>query len=129
MTRIVLDSAQPMSVWWGPELIVIYNEPYREFMGEAKHPALGERARDMWSEIWDHVEPLVESVLRGEGVAEEDSRLHIRRDGALEEIFVTFSYSPIPDAGGSPVGLYNTAWETTQKVVAERRLQVLRKLT
>src|SRR5689334_6305226 len=39
--RIILTSAQPMFVWWGPSLVNIYNDSYAQFLG-IKHPtALG----------------------------------------------------------------------------------------
>ena len=50
--RIILTSAQPMFVWWGPSLINIYNDSYAGIMGK-KHPAgLGARASTVWAEIW-----------------------------------------------------------------------------
>jgi hypothetical protein len=33
--RIMLTSPQPMFVWWGKELINIYNDPYRFVLGES----------------------------------------------------------------------------------------------
>src|SRR5688500_17812290 len=51
--RIILTSAQPMFVWWGPSLINIYNDSYAQIMGK-KHPAgLGARAENVWAELWE----------------------------------------------------------------------------
>src|SRR5262245_34231369 len=45
---IMLASRQPMWVWWGPELINFYNDPYLSIIG-GKHPqALGQPARKVW---------------------------------------------------------------------------------
>jgi signal transduction histidine kinase/chemotaxis response regulator CheB len=129
MVRTTLDSAYPMAIWWGPELIQIYNEPWQNFLGREKHPAaLGGRAQETWSEIWDEVGPMIDAVRRGESVGRADWRTLLWRDGTLEETFLTFSYSPIRDAEGCVVGVHHTGWETTEKVVAERRLQVLHAL-
>jgi hypothetical protein len=39
--RILLTSRQPMFVWWGDELINLYNDAYKSIVG-GKHPqALG----------------------------------------------------------------------------------------
>src|SRR6478609_3974384 len=55
--RIVLTSSQPMFVWWGEELINLYNDAYRSIVG-GKHPvALGQPASVVWREIWDDVGP------------------------------------------------------------------------
>ncbi len=50
--RIILTSRQPMFVWWGKELVNLYNDPYRAILG-GKHPwALGQPASEVWREIW-----------------------------------------------------------------------------
>jgi hypothetical protein len=48
--RIVLTSQQPMFVWWGDELINLYNDAYCSILG-GKHPwALGQPAQGCgWS--------------------------------------------------------------------------------
>lgn len=52
---ICLGSRFPMFVWWGRELINIYNDAYRPILG-ARHPAaLGQPAARIWGEIWDVV--------------------------------------------------------------------------
>src|SRR5579863_6679999 len=59
--RIVLTSRQPMFVWWGEELINLYNDAYRSILG-GKHPkALGAPARVVWAEIWDQIATRAES--------------------------------------------------------------------
>ena len=56
---ILLNSRYPMFVFWGPELIKIYNDAYRPITGH-KHPwALGRPGREVWPEIWSDIEPLV----------------------------------------------------------------------
>src|SRR3954454_24613623 len=56
--RIILTSRQPMFVWWGDDLINLYNDAYKNIVG-GKHPeALGQPAATVWREIWaDEVEP------------------------------------------------------------------------
>jgi len=45
--RIVLTSRFAMFVWWGRELVNLYNDAYRAFLG-IKHPAaLGKPAREV----------------------------------------------------------------------------------
>ena len=53
-----------MFVWWGDELINLYNDAYRSILG-GKHPnALGMPAHRVWAEIWDQIGPRAESALR-----------------------------------------------------------------
>src|SRR5579864_3270544 len=58
---ICLGSRHPMVIWWGrPAHTQFYNDAYISFLGPAKHPqALGQSARDCWSEIWSTIEPMV----------------------------------------------------------------------
>lgn len=130
MARTAMESPYPMAVWWGPELVQLYNEPWRRFLGASKHPeALGRPACETWPEIWIDIGPMVERVMQqGVAVGGEDFLMVIDRHGYAEEVYVTFAYSPIRDIAGTVVGVLNTVSETTQRVVAERRLNALRAL-
>ena len=60
--RIVLTSRQPMFVWWGEQLINLYNDPYKAIV-RGKHPwALGKPAAVVWREIWPTIEPMPSQV-------------------------------------------------------------------
>lgn len=101
--RIILTSRQPMFVWWGRELINLYNDAYRSILC-AKHPhALGQPASIVWKEIWDNVGPRAEYAMRqNEGTYDEALLLIMERSGYPEETYYTFSYSPVPnDQGGT----------------------------
>jgi PAS domain S-box-containing protein len=56
-----------------------------------------------------------------------DQPLRLNRHGFVEEAFFTYSYSPIPD-GDRVGGVLLVTVETTQRVLAERRLRTLREL-
>src|SRR5512147_1598464 len=89
--RIVLTSRQPMFVWWGDELINIYNDAYRAILG-GKHPwALGQPASAVWREIWDQVLPRASSAMsQNEGTYDEALLLIMERHGYREETYYTF---------------------------------------
>ena len=56
-----------------------------------------------------------------------DQALRLNRYGFVEEAFFTYSYSPIPDGDGIG-GVLLISFETTDRVLAERRLRTLREL-
>src|SRR4051812_35990526 len=63
--RIMLTSRQPMFVWWGEQLINLYNDAYQSILG-GKHPrALAQPAEVVWHEIWDQVGPRARSAMVG----------------------------------------------------------------
>ncbi|WP_205511225.1 ATP-binding protein [Longitalea arenae] len=126
--RIILTSAQPMFVWWGPSLINIYNDSYARIMGK-KHPAgLGAKAEDVWPEIWDLLVSRIESVKRNEGTYDDSFLFIMERKGFQEEVYVSFSYSPAPGDDGAVKGIFCVCTENTERIINERALQMLRDL-
>src|SRR6185503_13181112 len=127
--RIVLTSRQPMFVWWGEDLINLYNDAYKSIVG-GKHPgALGQPARVVWREIWDQVGPRAERAMRhNQGTYDEALLLIMERHGYQEETYYTFSYSPVPNERGGTGGILCANSDDTQRIIGERRLAVLREV-
>ncbi|TBR61138.1 histidine kinase [Westiellopsis prolifica IICB1] len=127
--RIMLTSRQAMFVWWGEELINLYNDAYRAIVG-GKHPeVLGQPASHVWREIWDQVGPRAESaMLKNEGTYDEALLLIMERNGYPEETYYTFSYSPVPNDQGGTGGIICANTDDTQGIISERQLVLLREL-
>jgi PAS domain S-box-containing protein len=126
--RICLTSRFPMIVWWGPELRFVYNDAYLPLLG-ARHPALGKPGRQVWTEIWHIIGPMLRGVLRtGEATWSEDLLLPMERHGYWEETYWTFSYSPLHNDDGTIGGVFTAVSDTTERVVGERRLAALQNL-
>ncbi|PYQ57101.1 MAG: hypothetical protein DMF53_23605, partial [Acidobacteria bacterium] len=127
--RIMLTSRQAMFVWWGDELINLYNDAYKAIVG-GKHPeALGQPAAVVWREIWDQIRPRAESAMRrNEGTYDEALRLIMERNGYPEETYYTFSYSPVPNDQEGTGGILCANTDDTQRIVGERQLALLREL-
>lgn len=119
VVSVVLTSGFPMFLWWGKDLIQFYNDAYRPSLGkDGKHPsALGGKGVDTWPEIWPVIKPLIDQVLNGGGATwSEDQLIPIYRNGHLEDVYWTFSYSPVQDDDGKIAGVLVTCAETTDKV-------------
>jgi PAS domain S-box-containing protein len=128
--RIVLGSAYPMNVCWGPEYINLYNDAYLPSMG-TKHPwALGRSSRDVVAEVWEFVGPMFNTVVaQGQPFsALADQLFPINRNNYLEEVYMAVSISPIPDDNGEVGGVLAILLETTERVLEERRRHLLRDL-
>jgi len=75
-------------------------------------------------DMWETVGPMLHKVLKGgEATWSVDQPLMFDRYGLVEEAFFTWSYSPIPDDDGGIGGVLLVTEETTQRVLAERRLR------
>ncbi|MGA8299171.1 MAG: ATP-binding protein [Terriglobales bacterium] len=124
-----LNSRFAILVWWGPDLVMLYNDAYREIIA-SKHPAaLGNPGRECWPEIWETIGPMLEGVMqRGEATWSDDLLLLLARHGYPEECYFTFSYSPISDESGGIGGVFTPVMETTDRVIGERRSNTLREL-
>ena len=129
MLGVVLGSRFPMLLWWGPDLLHLYNDAYRPILRD-KHPqSLAAPAAEIWAEVWDVAGPMARSVQDG-GPATwtEDLQLFIKSGAMAEETYFTFSYSPVPGDDGQVAGVLNIVQETTAKVQSQRQIRMLHDL-
>jgi signal transduction histidine kinase len=127
--NICLNSRFPMLIWWGRELIMLYNDAWRPVLGASKPLALGRPGRAIWPEIWHIIGRQLDSVLEtGRATWSDDLLLVLDRNFYTEEAYFTYSYSPIVVEDGSVAGVFSAITETTKRVIGERRLETLRLL-
>jgi signal transduction histidine kinase/DNA-binding response OmpR family regulator len=128
---ILLPSKAQIAMFWGPDLITLYNDAYRPVLGK-KHPAaLGVPVREVWSELWETgLRSLFEGVLEtGEAFWASDWPFYMERFGFPEETFFDISYDPVRDESGKVAGLFCIVSESTARVISDRRLRALRDLS
>ena len=129
---MLLPSRAQIILFWGPEFSVLYNDAYRPVLG-AKHPgALGRPGHEVWSEIWEAqvgLHALLDGVVRtGEAFWARDLLFVLERHGFVEDTYFDVSYDPVRIESGSVGGVFCIVTETTERVVGERRLALLRDL-
>ena len=62
MCNLIMASPHPAAMYWGEDLVAVYNEAYVLLAGQ-KHPKLmGQSYADAWSEIWDEVKDVFENA-------------------------------------------------------------------
>jgi PAS domain S-box-containing protein len=125
--NLLLASRHPMFLWWSSDLIQFYNDGYRPSIRADKHPvAVGQRGIECWPEIWPIIGPQIDAVMsRGESTWNTNQLVPINRNGKLEEVYWTYSYSPVRDKDGTIQGTLVVCSETTEQVLSERRLRSL----
>lgn len=130
MLATCLSSKFPMVIWWGPQLIMLYNDACQPILGETKHPhGMGRPKADSWPETWPIVGEQFERALKGEASWSEDLLLASDRNGYIEECYFTYSHSPLRDASGLIVGVLSVVRETTLRVLSQRRRRTLGRLS
>ncbi len=126
---ISLSSRYPMVIWWGPDLVLLYNDAWVPILGPDKHPAVGLPGIQVWPEVWHIIGMQLQSVLdTGQATFSDGQLLPRMRRGHLEEAYFTYSYSAIRNESGSVGGVFTAVTETTQQVLNDRRLRTLRTL-
>jgi signal transduction histidine kinase len=129
MCNLIMASPHPAAMYWGDDLIAIYNEAYVVLAGQ-KHPSMmGMSYRVAWAEIWDEVKDVFANARStGEATMKDDDCLFVRRSDLLEETYFSWSIIPMVGSDGSVMGLYNPAFEKTRRKIAERRMLTLREV-
>ncbi|MFV2112478.1 SpoIIE family protein phosphatase [Micromonospora sp. LOL_025] len=127
--RTVLPSKIPMLLWWGTELVQIFNHAYTPVLGDKYPAAVGQPGAQCWPEVWAELGPLTDHVLAGRGATyAENQLLLLNRHGYLEETYWTFSYSPVRAGHGRIPGVFVATTDVTARVLGDRRLETLREL-
>jgi PAS domain S-box-containing protein len=108
---------------WGEDGIMIYNDAYSAFAG-GRHPKLlGSKVRDGWAEVADFNDNVMKVGLSGRTLAYKDQELTLYRHGQPEQVWMNLDYSPVLNEAGEPAGVIAIVVETTQRVIAERRIR------
>ena len=124
--QIALDSPIVATVLWGPELRMVYNDAYAAILAERHPGALGRPIAEVFSEIGDALRAQTRAAVEGgRGFSTQAERLVLIRDGRPTETWWTYTFAPIRDENGAIAGLFNTAFEVTELVLAQRRQALL----
>lgn len=124
---LILDSAEPLVVWWGPDRLQIYNDAYApRVRGNHESSALGQPAASTWKHGWAVIEPFVEDVFRTAISKTYDQfAFSTKRNGKIEEAYWTYSLTPIRDDNDVVRGVLVLSTEITEHTLVARRQQTL----
>jgi PAS domain-containing protein len=122
VTETLLRSPVPIVLLWGDDGVMIYNDGYSSFAG-GRHPQLlGTKVREGWPEVAEFNDHVMKVCLGGHTLSYKDQELTLHRRGRPEQVWMNLDYSPVLDETGHPAGLIAIVVETTQRVIAERRV-------
>jgi PAS domain S-box-containing protein len=128
--EMMLVSPDPVAIFWGPDLIMLYNEAYVAIAAN-KHPEMmGGSARVQWKEIWDVYDPLFDQIrVDYKALKQADAQVFLQRVDYLEEGFFNLTVLPIFDEEGSVVGFYEPVSNITKQTLSEQRMHTLLKVS
>ncbi len=121
--NLMLGCGFPTAIWWKGDGVQFYNDTYKPFLGR-KHPAgLGQLAKTCWQEAWHLIWPQLHEVLeQGRPLFFENALVPIERDGALQDVYWTYSYSPIFGDSSQVDGVLVTCQDVTEALIAGQQL-------
>jgi hypothetical protein len=84
LVQIIMASPFPVLVSYGPEYVLLYNEPYSKVIGQ-KHPSiLGMKYDEAWPEVWGALEPVIEAGYQGSVLNVDCQEMFLMRGARLE---------------------------------------------
>jgi PAS domain S-box-containing protein len=115
----ILACAFPSLIFWGSDLVQLYNDAFLPLLAERHPSGLGQAAQECWSDAWHIVGPnLARVMVECETVYHENALVPIVRDGRLQDIRWTYNYSPIFAANGGVLGILVICQDITREMSA-----------
>jgi PAS domain S-box-containing protein len=122
--NLMLSCAFPALIFWGKELVQLYNDAFIPLLAERHPSGLGQTAQECWWDAWQIIGPNLNRVMNeAETVFHEKTLVPIVRNGRLQDIWWTYSYSPILGAGREALGVLVVCQDITSEVTAARELR------
>ncbi|MDO9487284.1 MAG: PAS domain-containing protein, partial [Sphingomonadaceae bacterium] len=121
-TAILLLSPVPIVMLWNDDGVMIYNDAYSRFAGQRHPELLGSKVREGWPEVADFNDHVMKVGLAGGTLHYTDQELTLDRHGSPQPAWMDLDYSPVLGEDGRPAGVLAIVIETTERVLADRRV-------
>lgn len=128
--KLCSDSIFPSVIFWGPQHKCFFNEALASLIKINGSAFFGKEAGSVFNnETWRFILPQVESVVESHtSLGAEGQLVYFDRKGFLEECYLDYSLEPIM-IGDVVQGVFCQIIESTQRVLNQRRLEMLTQLS
>ncbi len=129
--NIIFRSRQPMCVFWGKDFFQFYNDDYVPSLPSGKHPqGIGQKGEESWSEAWKMIKPQLDiAIIEGQCSFVEDQLIPLQNKNRAakpnNEIYWTYSYSPIIGDDGTIDGSLVVCTETKRNKAERAKLEAI----
>jgi PAS domain S-box-containing protein len=113
---MLLRSPVAMTLLWGPDGVMIYNDAYAAIAGDRHPAAMGAKVCEVWPDATEFNQHVLTTVLAGASLTCRDQEVSIWRNGGLERAWFTLEYSAVADDSDRPAGVLAVVVETTGKM-------------
>ena len=116
---MMLSAPLPMVLFWGADLIALYNDAYASAIGDRHPDALGGRCEDKWAHIWDDIGPVLARVREaGKGELIRDRLFPLWRKGEQSMAQLDVAYTPVCASENGWDGVLCIVYEMTERAQA-----------
>ena len=123
IVNLILCSPTPARLLWGRDLVLIYNDSYRSIPGKLHPDALGKPAREVFSQAWNVVGPVLETAFAtGEPFVFDKRRVPVETREGVKDFYLDSTYSPVYESG-AVAGLLGLFHDVTGEVNTTRNLE------
>lgn len=118
---LILGCRFPAVLLMGPQYITSYNDAFLPLIAD-KHPSgLGKPGAEVFAEAREVLTEQWERVLTcGEAIRQKNVCVPIVRNGKLEDVYWTYSYSPVYETDGRILGVLVVCHDVTEELTATR---------
>jgi PAS domain S-box-containing protein len=121
---IILHSALPMAVLWGPQYTLVYNNGVKQILASGNYPkTLGYSTLEAFPNFWPAIEPVVQQAMQGQPVVMQNFKAKSDIDSAVPFRYIDFSFTPLYTEIGTVGGIMVVLYENTEKYLAETELK------
>ncbi|KAK6433323.1 hypothetical protein LTR95_010498 [Oleoguttula sp. CCFEE 5521] len=122
---MVFADSRGACLYWGAKQVALYNAEFAVFSGGAHPRLMGATFAAAFPELANDIGPMFTEIHRsGQAVSVDNIELMTERHGFLEEAYFVGQFVPLWGMSGKVEGVYNSVYESTSKVLSERRRRV-----
>ncbi|WP_242140349.1 PAS domain-containing protein [Sphingomonas sp. TREG-RG-20F-R18-01] len=118
----ILNSPVAKVLMWGPDHIMLYNDPYCTIAGDRHPAAFGSPVARAFPDVWDWNRPILEAGLRGELRSYSNQPVVFDRATGPQTLTLDMFYTPVFDSTGNPGGVMCTIVDNSARADVERRV-------
>ena len=118
---LMLGAPGPAAIGWGTDQTTLFNDAFADLIGGDAAALLGRPFREIWSDR--ETSEIIAAVLAGKVRLSSDQYRELPHRADRPFAWLTSSWTPLYDGGGTPIGFSLASFETTEAVLAKRALQ------
>ncbi|KAI5779772.1 hypothetical protein EDC01DRAFT_711209 [Geopyxis carbonaria] len=125
IVNTIMSHPYQMIIYWSKHYVVLYNEVYVDVVRN-RHPALlGTKLKESWPEAYEQIHRYLDDAMLGQNMIQIGDVIPVDRSDHPEECYFDWTLFPLIEKAGNVGGVLWQQYESTERVLHNRRKQVL----